>query len=452
MPDSTINGLTALTGANVDNIADQFPIWQNSASTTKKITRAELLTGIPLGTAAAPAISFTGDSNTGIYSPAADTLGLVTGGVQGFQLNSTQQVFVGPDASSGSFTIPTGTGATAAVTLGASRTSGFCAIGARVNDGARIHRAGIFVDDTNSAWGISSTYSTTAWPFVINDGGVERLRIDSSGRVGIGTTSPSTYGYPLNVVGPNSFGHLVLASNDAGGGADIGATLAFGGNDGVTTSRAYATILGRKENSTSGNYASYLSFATRANGGSLTEQMRINSSGQVGIGTTSPSARLQVTNNGSIYQIRTTNNSTANDARSAVLFANDTGDAGYIGAHGSSTGGGIGFPNATVLQGFLSTGVSIIASNASGIISFYTGSTSSANRRILVPAAGGVVIGNGSTALAATATDGFLYVPTCAGAPTGTPTTQTGTAPIVIDSTNNKLYFYSGGAWRDAGP
>lgn len=58
----------------------------------------------------------------------------------------------------------------------------------------------------------------------------------------------------------------------------------------------------------------------------------------------------------------------------------------------------------------------------------------------------------GTAALATTATNGFLYVPTCAGAPTGVPTAITGLAPIVIDSTNNKLYFYSGGAWRDAGP
>jgi hypothetical protein len=53
----------------------------------------------------------------------------------------------------------------------------------------------------------------------------------------------------------------------------------------------------------------------------------------------------------------------------------------------------------------------------------------------------------GSAALATTATDGFWYVPSCAGLPTGVPTAQTGTIPIVADSTNNKLYIYSGGAW-----
>lgn len=52
-----------------------------------------------------------------------------------------------------------------------------------------------------------------------------------------------------------------------------------------------------------------------------------------------------------------------------------------------------------------------------------------------------------SAAIATNATDGFLYIATCAGTPTGTPTTYTGRAPLVIDSTNNKLYIYSGGAW-----
>ena len=53
----------------------------------------------------------------------------------------------------------------------------------------------------------------------------------------------------------------------------------------------------------------------------------------------------------------------------------------------------------------------------------------------------------GTAALSTTATDGFLYIPTCAGTPTGTPTAITGLAPMVIDSTNNKLYIYSGGSW-----
>ena len=58
-----------------------------------------------------------------------------------------------------------------------------------------------------------------------------------------------------------------------------------------------------------------------------------------------------------------------------------------------------------------------------------------------------VVIGAGA-ALATNATDGFIYVPTCAGTPTGTPTSQTGSVPIVYDTTNNKIAVYNGGAWK----
>lgn len=54
----------------------------------------------------------------------------------------------------------------------------------------------------------------------------------------------------------------------------------------------------------------------------------------------------------------------------------------------------------------------------------------------------------GSAALATTATDGFIYAPSCAGTPTGVPTTQTGTVPFVIDTTASKLWAYIGGTWK----
>jgi hypothetical protein len=61
-------------------------------------------------------------------------------------------------------------------------------------------------------------------------------------------------------------------------------------------------------------------------------------------------------------------------------------------------------------------------------------------------------LGSGSALLATDATDGFLHVPSCEGVPTGTPEEQTGLSPLVVDRTNNRLYFYSSGAWRNAGP
>jgi len=52
-----------------------------------------------------------------------------------------------------------------------------------------------------------------------------------------------------------------------------------------------------------------------------------------------------------------------------------------------------------------------------------------------------------TAALATNATDGFLYIPTSAGTPTGTPTTYTGRVAMEYDTTNNKLYVYNG-AWK----
>lgn len=73
-------------------------------------------------------------------------------------------------------------------------------------------------------------------------------------------------------------------------------------------------------------------------------------------------------------------------------------------------------------------------------------SGSSANAhvtRLTIDQKGNIVPGTG--ALATNATDGFLYVPTCAGAPSGTPTAFTGRVALVFDTTNNKLYVYDGG-------
>lgn len=59
--------------------------------------------------------------------------------------------------------------------------------------------------------------------------------------------------------------------------------------------------------------------------------------------------------------------------------------------------------------------------------------------------AGSVVHGTG--ALATGAVNGFLYIPTCAGTPSGTPEAWTGTVPLIYDSTNNILYIYNA-AWK----
>jgi len=53
----------------------------------------------PLGAVGTPSITFTGDLNTGIYSPAADTLAFVEGGVEAMRIDSSGRLLVGTSAS-----------------------------------------------------------------------------------------------------------------------------------------------------------------------------------------------------------------------------------------------------------------------------------------------------------------------------------------------------------------
>ncbi len=127
----------------------------------------------------------------------------------------------------------------------------------------------------------------------------DTLTIDATNnRVGIGTASP---GSKLHIVGTESTGGsagftTLTVYDDTSQTTGVGGRIIFGSkyNDaGAYTVGAGVAV--EKENATSGNYDYGLSFFTRLTGGStLTEQMRITSSGNVGIATTSPYAKLSV--------------------------------------------------------------------------------------------------------------------------------------------------------------
>lgn len=54
---------------------------------------------------------------------------------------------------------------------------------------------------------------------------------------------------------------------------------------------------------------------------------------------------------------------------------------------------------------------------------------------------------HGSAAIATNATSGFTYIATCAGTPSGTPTTRTGLVPFVYDTTAHQFWIYDSG-WK----
>lgn len=131
------------------------------------------------------------------------------------------------------------------------------------------------------------------------------LHIDSSQRVGIGTDNPDT---KLVVAGAfqgnasdailNTQGiHIddtttwsnLHSSKPTGGGINFSGVY-NSSNDQIV----FAGIRGIKENTTDGNYDGALVLGTIANGGNMTQRMRITSDGKVGIGETSPGATLHV--------------------------------------------------------------------------------------------------------------------------------------------------------------
>ncbi|KKW06369.1 MAG: hypothetical protein UY42_C0037G0008 [Parcubacteria group bacterium GW2011_GWA2_49_16] len=140
--------------------------------------------------------------------------------------------------------------------------------------------------------------SKTGNSLILTSDGTADIVINSSGNVGIGTTTPSgklTIDKASAVVNSvETAGALVLRSTDAFG-IDLGPQMRFSGENGSEqTPYAFATIAGRKENTTISNYAGYLQFATTDNASSILERMRITSDGNVGIGTTSPQAKLSI--------------------------------------------------------------------------------------------------------------------------------------------------------------
>ena len=68
------------------------------------------------------------------------------------------------------------------------------------------------------------------------------------------------------------------------------------------------------------------------------------------------------------------------------------------------------------------------------------------NDLMLQPDGGSVAVG--FDPISTSATTGFLYIPTCAGVPSGTPATIGSLAPMVVDTSNNRLYVYISGSWR----
>jgi len=148
------------------------------------------LLGLASGTAAAPSLIPTGDPNTGVWFPAADTVAISTGGTERVRVNSTGDVGIGTSSPASGYRLDV-QAATARMRLTSTT-------GTNITDFQFINTGGTlyYGIDNSGGSGFGAAYAGLMWhsgayPLVFGTNNIARMRIDSSGRVGVGTTSPS---------------------------------------------------------------------------------------------------------------------------------------------------------------------------------------------------------------------------------------------------------------------
>jgi hypothetical protein len=279
-----------------------------------------------LGTSGTPSISFASDPNTGIYSPGADQVAISTSGTQRVNFGTGEVVFnetgenydfriegdtepnlvfvdastnrVGLGTSSPSFLLDANSGSTASAGRFLSTSTTSYSATSYNGGSARLtlyggSATGSFTGTQYSHGGSVETFfgvvqnSSNLGDFVFQgfngSAYAERLRINSSGNVGIGTTGPS---YALDVINSGTY-QLRLASstsNYAEGGLYLGAA-------GTGDPYYYGYVRWNQSTTTldlaaqDGTGAGGLRFLTNGGSTSPTERARIDVTGRLLVGT-----------------------------------------------------------------------------------------------------------------------------------------------------------------------
>jgi hypothetical protein len=245
------------------------------------------------GTVSLPAITTTGDTNTGIFFPAADTIAFSEGGVESMRIDASGNL---------------GLGVTPSAWSGFGKTMEFNNAGCYVgNSGATSMQVGAnnYFNGTNyiySTTNVATRYAQSAgshlW-FNAPSGTAgnaitftQAMTLDASGNLGLGITAPTTAGSRvIHIANSSGDSRLHLTDNTTGSAATDGTEIVV--NSGILyidqkEAQPIVTLIGG------------------------TERTRIDSSGNMGIGTTSSGAKLDAA--GTVRSTANTNPSSGSGA------------------------------------------------------------------------------------------------------------------------------------------
>ena len=211
--------VTNNSGSSAPSATFPFMLFADSAAGTMKIRNAADNAFIELfqldgtftledGSASSPALAFRDDLNTGIFSSADNTINFATGGVERLEMSNTSTIFndggndidfaIEGDTDANLFYLNAGNDA---IGIGTNAADTPLHVFKQLSDRtARFQRISTQFIDIKQTSGINSFISTgkdfeigttDSQDFIFDTNGSESMRIDSSGRVGIGTTSPT---------------------------------------------------------------------------------------------------------------------------------------------------------------------------------------------------------------------------------------------------------------------